>query len=107
MTDLNAGLASIWEKRRSLIEQRLVAIEAASAAVDVGYCSPDLRAEAAEQAHTLAGSLGAFGLPSASIVARQVEAILRGIETSVAETSRLKSLSQLLRRLIEQGPNFR
>ena len=107
MTDLNAGLAEIWEKRRSLIEERLSSVERASNAFALGSCTAELRAAAAENAHVLAGALGAFGLAEASSAAREAETALRKSMLRPAEVGRLLELAHALRSLIEQGPELK
>ncbi len=102
MTDLDAGLAKIWETRRPLIEQRLVAIEKA-VALSGASCPSELRIDAATSAHLLAGSMGAFGLGDASNLAREAENHLRKEHMTIADSDRLRELARLLRVLIEQG----
>lgn len=106
MTDLNAGLAKIWEKRRSLIQERLSWVEKASTAFALGSCSAELRVAAAENAHVLAGALGAFGLVEASNIAREAETALRKSVMSAAEAGRLLELAHTLRSLVERGPEL-
>ena len=104
MNDMKTGLVQIWERRRPLIEQRLVAVE--RVAQDLANGRGDLHSQelAAEEAHKLAGSLGAFGLRQASSVARETEALLRNHAIDIAASSRLVDLTHSLRRLIDKGP---
>ena len=78
MTDAEAtGLGAGWEdlKRRARANNvaKLPDIEVAVSALLQGELGEPVRAQAAFQAHKIAGSAGTFGLPLASDLARRLE----------------------------------
>jgi HPt (histidine-containing phosphotransfer) domain-containing protein len=66
-------IASLWERNRGQVEERLSLLESAAAANSQGDMGEELRNAAREIAHKLAGSLGMFGFPLGSELARQLE----------------------------------
>ncbi len=75
--DLTAAIEPIWERSREEIARRIGTLEEAVAALLSGALPAGMRGEAVRDAHKLAGSLGMFGLPNGSGLARQVEHALR------------------------------
>ncbi|MEA2221282.1 MAG: cyclic di-GMP phosphodiesterase [Solirubrobacteraceae bacterium] len=73
MIDVEAGLERIFRAHRDDIEGRVTTLEAAVAALATGSLGDALRAAAERDAHTLAGSLGTFGLPCGSQLALELE----------------------------------
>jgi HPt (histidine-containing phosphotransfer) domain-containing protein len=73
---IKALLARLWEQKKDVTLSRIAVVEQASSALASGLLTPELRAHAAGEAHKLAGSLGTFGFPEGSRLARAVEALL-------------------------------
>jgi len=71
-----ALLAKLWVKIRPIVEERLATLDKAAAAASAGALGGDLRAEAAGNAHKLAGSLGMYGSDEGTRVARELEVLL-------------------------------
>ncbi len=97
------AVAGVWERMRPMILARVPPIEAAVAALLEGRLEEDLRGWAVREAHKLAGSLGTFGFPEGSRVAREIEDLLQ--EEPLSEGSsgaRLSELALTLRRILEQ-----
>ena len=99
-------LHDLWLEFTPLFRERLAAIDAALAAYLIG--PPDETARRAGQAaaHALLGSIGLFGLPTASNHARALEHALADGHTEHA-TENVDDLlhhAALLRHLIQQGP---
>ena len=69
-------LASLWLRNRPLIEQRLSVLDRAASCAAAGTLLEDLREEAADTAHKLAGSLGMYGYDQGTRIARQLELLL-------------------------------
>jgi HPt (histidine-containing phosphotransfer) domain-containing protein len=69
-------LAALWVRNRPLVEQRLDSLDQAIAAASDGTLSVELREEAADNAHKLAGSLGMYGFPEGTQLAREIEILL-------------------------------
>jgi HPt (histidine-containing phosphotransfer) domain-containing protein len=73
-----ALLAKLWVKIQPTVEERLATLDKAAAAAGRGTLGEDLRAEAAGNAHKLAGSLGMYGYDEGTRVARELEVLLGG-----------------------------
>ncbi|HEX4154734.1 MAG TPA: Hpt domain-containing protein [Acidobacteriaceae bacterium] len=69
-------IAALWERSVPLICERLEELDRASNDAVHGSLSPAARASAAETAHKLAGSLGMFGYPRGTELARDLEQVL-------------------------------
>jgi diguanylate cyclase (GGDEF)-like protein len=72
-TRLVEGLAHIWESVKDQVSQRLTVIEQATTLWLQDQLEADLRQQAYQEAHKLAGSLGTFGLEEGSRLAKQIE----------------------------------
>jgi HPt (histidine-containing phosphotransfer) domain-containing protein len=72
------ALARLWIKFLPEIDRRLIAIESAVLALNAGTLSDELRDEAHQAAHKLAGTLGTFGLHRGTELARNAENVLEG-----------------------------
>ena len=68
--------AAAWEHYREQYRDRVLVIKQAITALASGCLEETLRQQAHRDAHTLAGSLGSFGLDSASQSCRQLETTL-------------------------------
>jgi HPt (histidine-containing phosphotransfer) domain-containing protein len=71
-------IAALWERSLPLICERLDELDHASEAAVHGTLFPTLRRSAADTAHKLAGSLGMFGYPRGTELARELEHLLDG-----------------------------
>lgn len=84
-----AVLAQLWQKNRPIVEERLATLDRASAAAASGRLSSDLRKEAAQAAHKLAGALGMYGYEEGTNIAREIDALLSSDAPSVAQLAEL------------------
>jgi DNA-binding response OmpR family regulator len=66
-------LAAIWEQFKDKYSDRVTVLEQAVTSVLKGNFTEELRQQALREAHTLAGSLGSFGLSEASHLSREIE----------------------------------
>ena len=73
---LTHALDDLWNKHLPLVQSRIETIRNAIEALRTNHLGEDLRAEAARNAHHLAGSLGTFGLQSGSDAAAEIERML-------------------------------
>lgn len=71
-----ALLAKLWVKIRPIVEERLSVLDRAAAAAGQGSLPDELRIEARNSAHKLAGSLGMYGFDEGTRVARELEQLL-------------------------------
>ncbi|MDZ8087312.1 MAG: response regulator [Nostoc sp. DedQUE12b] len=96
------AVAEIWQRFQGRIDEQVRVLEEAIATLNQNSLNFDLRSLAAKEAHTLAGSLGTFGLPLGSKLARDIELLLSSGQTlSQSEISNLESGVKLLRREID------
>ncbi len=97
-TGLSVAIEAIWEKSRAEIARRIGTLEDAVSAMLADTLDEDLRARAERDAHKLAGSLGMFGFPTGSVLAREVEQSLAATEGPArADVPRLAELVLALR----------
>lgn len=112
-----AAISEAWERYKPSVLTRIATLEEALKALDAKALSESLRSSAEQQAHKLAGSLGMFGFPEGSQLARDLEqnfARLEGRLPSGGEeaialpvaVSHLKSLVGNLSRILEEDPNW-
>jgi HPt (histidine-containing phosphotransfer) domain-containing protein len=66
-------IAELWRKNQPQILERIAQLEAAAAAAKAGTLSRAQRTEAESTSHKLAGSLGMFGYPQGTTLARALE----------------------------------
>lgn len=69
-------ISALWERSVPLISDRLNGLDIACEAAVIGRLSPIMRRGAADTAHKLAGSLGMFGYPRGTELAREIEHLL-------------------------------
>ncbi|MBM3429211.1 MAG: response regulator, partial [Bacteroidetes bacterium] len=99
-----AGVAGIWHRFQGRIDEQLRVLEKAAAGGDC--LNLELHLQAAGEAHTLAGSLGTFGLAIGSKLARKIEHLLNSKKTlNAAETKNLQNWVRLLRKEIQGKDN--
>src|SRR5579875_618923 len=69
-------ISALWERSAPLLTERLNGLDIACEAAVIGRLSPIMRRGAADTAHKLAGSLGMFGYPRGTDLAREIEQLL-------------------------------
>lgn len=69
-------LATLWERNLPILRDRVNEIEQAACAAASGSLTSEARASAGGTAHKLAGSLGMFGYPRGTEIARELELML-------------------------------
>lgn len=101
---IQAGVLAVWQRHKERIRNQVDAIAQAVEAAAQNGLSSDLRTSAIAHAHTLAGSLGSFGKPNGSAIARQIESVLQDHSTLTStEIAMLKDWIQKLYQEIEQN----
>ncbi|MGA7936135.1 MAG: response regulator [Kovacikia sp.] len=97
-------IAGVWEKFQGRIDQQVAVLEQAIAALEAGLLEPSLKHQAIQEAHTLAGALGTFGLPDGSNLARQMEQELRLNDSpDQSQIQNLRQLGMALRQTVERS----
>lgn len=69
----------VWVRVRPSAAEKVARLAEAAERLADGTLDDDLRADAWQQAHRLAGSLGSFGFADGSVAAAEAEAILEGV----------------------------
>jgi HPt (histidine-containing phosphotransfer) domain-containing protein len=86
---LQAAMAQVWQKSLPLLRERVGTLEQALAAIQTDELTPELRSNAALEAHRLAGLLGTFGYPDGTDAARMFEIVFDSdaiLKPGLAET---------------------
>ena len=87
-------ISARWERKRPLMMRRLTVLDRAAEAASHGELEGTLCQEALREAHKLAGSLGTFGFPEGTEIARRLEA---GLEFGTLPPEQMRELTQQLR----------
>jgi|SRR6185312_3705762 len=74
--ELDQHMQDLWKRYLPQQRSRLETVSRAIQALEADELNAELRRHAAAEAHNLAGSLGTFGLHTASEIAQRIEIIL-------------------------------
>ena len=91
---MNDAVARLWDRFRPLVDERIGLLQA-----HVDGDPAVSREEALRVAHNLAGSLGSYGRPSGSEVARSIEQALSD-DASPVDPAALRELLARLRAVV-------
>lgn len=69
-------LSRIWQQSLPLVRDRVARLQHSACCAESGTLTSEARTQAADLAHKLAGSLGMFGFPEGTEIARQLEVLL-------------------------------
>jgi DNA-binding response OmpR family regulator len=94
--ELRSKLSVIWNSHKDHANQQITMIEQVVCRENM-----NLQAQAVQQAHTLAGSLGSFGFPEGSKLAKEIESVLAKPTLKPKALQRLRELVSKLRRVID------
>ncbi|WP_346290281.1 response regulator transcription factor [Sphaerothrix gracilis] len=100
-----AAVIKAWEQHRSVMQERLDCIEAAAIALKQGQLTQELQQAGYSDAHKLVGSLGSFGFPEGSRLARELEQLLLK-QLSAQEALRVSALVQDLRQEMKKPSKY-
>jgi len=77
--DNSAVIASIWQRYQTRISHQVQVLEQAGSMLQThsGHLESDLQQQAEQEAHTLAGALGMFGMHDGTELARRIEQLLK------------------------------
>jgi len=104
--DTKAAIAQLWERFRDTSMERVAALEEAVLDLLDGKLAHESRRKAASGAHKLAGSLGTFGFPEGTRLAREIEHILSSDEPTTQDgPKRLSELVLSLAQELERRPD--
>lgn len=101
-----SALAGVWDRFKERISEQISVLEQAQVALLQKTLSAELRQQARQEAHTLAGSLGTFGFGKGSQLARKIEHTLQaGKSLSQEQAVLVTELVAALRQEIESPPD--
>ncbi len=101
---MEGAIALLWSRFQTQVLGHVDTLEQAAQAWRVGTLREELRKQAKRNAHKLAGSLGTFGFPAGSQLARSIESLLSA-EQCDGDGVRLSSLITALREeVLRQKP---
>ncbi len=89
-----AMLAAIWQRNQPQVLERLALMDEAAKALVEGHLTASLQEEAIATAHKLAGTLGMFGYPQGTELARQLE---QHLESESPNPRQIQHLTTTLR----------
>ena len=89
-------IARVWSKFREVTFQRLAILENLATALQENKFSQELLTGVKSSAHKLAGSLGSFGFPQGSKIAKQIENLL---ENNLVDGADIKQVTELIKSL--------
>lgn len=99
-----AAIAGVWQRFQPRVMGQVAVLEQAVKALSSQSLTADLRQQAEREAHTLAGSLGTFGFPQGSKLARSIEHLLQIEPLGSAEIQQLGDLVTALQHEVECSP---
>lgn len=100
-----ALVSKVWHRFKHRVSEQVEVLETAIAALQQQQLNATLWQRARQESHTLAGSLGTFGLSQGSHLARQIEQTLKREQPlSQDEITHLQTWVSLLRQEIERSP---
>jgi DNA-binding response OmpR family regulator len=105
-SDHSAKLKRAWEKFRTVTQERLAVLRNLSEALTEERVEKTLITEAQSSAHKLAGSLGGFGFPQGSTLARQIENLLVSNLTAPENIPRVREAIASLEENLLQHQSF-
>lgn len=88
------NIEKLLKQYQNSFDTQLSLLEQAQAQLLAGKLAQDLRQQATREAHKLAGSLGIFGFPTGSTIARQIEQWF--LEETTHDQTKVQQLVQLL-----------
>ncbi|MCU0571146.1 MAG: response regulator, partial [Oculatellaceae cyanobacterium Prado106] len=100
-------IGGVWHRFRPRIDEQIAVLEQAVSSLSNETWNPELQQQALQEAHTLAGALGTFGLSEGTRLAREIESDLKeGQGLKKKQIQRLGDRVTSLRQNIEQNGNL-
>lgn len=99
-----SAIAKVLERFKNSFAEQIEQIERAKEELLRGNLADTLRENSENEAHKLAGSLGTFGYPEASKLAREIEHLLMGRPLGEQEALRIEQLTKRLKAQLQKPP---
>ncbi|MBE9007331.1 response regulator [Fortiea sp. LEGE XX443] len=94
------AIDGVWQRFQGRVDEQVKVLE--QAALTEQALNSELLTQALKEAHTLAGSLGTFGFPTGSKLARKIEQLLKASQPLIPEeTAKLQTWVKSLRQEIQ------
>ncbi|PSB06229.1 hypothetical protein C7B62_23425 [Pleurocapsa sp. CCALA 161] len=100
----NADINQIWLQFKDLAFERLASLEKLGIALAENKVTAELQAQAKSSAHKLAGSLGCFGFPEGSKIAKQFELFMDHNPLKPEDLEQVTKLTTSLRADLQHQP---
>jgi len=101
---VQAVVARLWDKLKASLGSKLLLFEQAIAQIDRGTIDSEMQQQAKLEAHRLIGSLGTFGLPQGSELAREMEKLFQAESLDRQQVKQFEELLEQLKQVVEIGP---
>jgi len=104
-----AAIGQMWQEFQERLQKQLTILDTAIQGLAAQTLTPEKQQQAQATAHGLVGSLGAYGLPQAATLARQIERSFKASPNSANSTAAAGELTILLHQLqscTAQSPPF-
>ena len=102
--DNSKKIKAAWATFKNVTQERIETLEQLTASISRHQVDSELRATAKSAAHKLAGSLGGFGFPQGSILAKEIENLLASDFTDPAQEQHFIRLVSSLKVKIQHQP---
>lgn len=99
-----ADINQIWLQFKDLAFERLASLEKLAIALAENHVTEELQAQAKSSAHKLAGSLGCFGFPEGSKIAKQFELFMDHNPLKSEDLEQVTNLTTSLRADLQHQP---
>lgn len=100
-------MQALWERFKDSFDEQLEGLDQVVAALETGHLTDDLRQTAEQTAHKLVGSLGVYGFPQGSTIARQIEDLLQGeIQLQPSKFCEITQLVAALKQELQRSPQL-
>jgi len=95
-------LAALWEKSKPTVMERVTLLERTAEALGAGKLDDTLRKDAVSAAHKLAGTLGMFGYPEGTELARSIEQMLEADTMPADAAAKMQGWCAELRKALDK-----
>jgi DNA-binding response OmpR family regulator len=101
-------MLELWERFKDSFDQQIDVLEEMTAALENGHLTDDLQQAAKHTVHKLVGSLGIYGFPQGSTIARQIENLLQPskVPLQASDINQIAPLVAALKQELQQEPKL-
>ncbi|PSB24123.1 response regulator [Stenomitos frigidus] len=101
----DAAMLELWERFKDSFIAQIDLLDQVVDASRTGHLTAELHQEAKQTVHKLVGSLGVYGFPQGSVLARQIETLLHpDLALEAAEIQQIAQWIEALRQEMSQPP---